>query len=394
MLPLAQRPEGQWEHAQMAGRLGYRGGHCHRAGRRHGARAVPPGHRHGAVWCWSFPVVAGVVAGGLVAGLVSVAAGFLVYDYLFVRPYGTLTVGSSQDWVALGVYVVVMVLVAGVVASLDRRAMPRGPGRPTPVTCWTCPNCCWSTSRRLSSVKPSSTGRTTPSGLDGVALLLSAEGRLEVVASSGTPISPEELSRLQPEAAVAGGAQHRYLARRRPDPGPGLVRASRGPAGHAERAGRADRARSCCRSSANHLAIALERAQLRERILHAELLEEVDRLRHSLIGAVSHDLRTPLATIKVASSTFLDRSNDLSQDDADELHSLIDMQADRLTRLVNSLLDMTRIQSGDAGGPPPAVVGARHRQRGAGRAAIFAGSTVPSMSCSPTGSPTSTWTPS
>jgi two-component system sensor histidine kinase KdpD len=53
-----------------------------------------------------------------------------------------------------------------------------------------------------------------------------------------------------------------------------------------------------------------------------------------------------LATIKVASSTFLDKSNALSAGDADELHGLIDMQADRLTRLVNSLLDMTRIQSG------------------------------------------------
>jgi two-component system sensor histidine kinase KdpD len=97
---------------------------------------------------------------------------------------------------------------------------------------------------------------------------------------------------------------------------------------------------------ANHIAVALERAQLRERVLHAELLEEVDRLRRSLIGAVSHDLRTPLATIKVASSTFLDKSNVLSGEDADELHGLIDMQADRLTRLVHSLLDMTRIQSG------------------------------------------------
>jgi two-component system sensor histidine kinase KdpD len=81
-------------------------------------------------------------------------------------------------------------------------------------------------------------------------------------------------------------------------------------------------------------------------VLHVELLEEVDRLRRSLIGAVSHDLRTPLATIKVASSTFLDKTSELSGDDAYELHSLIDMQADRLTRLVTSLLDMTRIQSG------------------------------------------------
>ncbi len=65
------------------------------------------------------PVVAGVVAGGFVAGLVSVAAGFLVYDFAFIPPYGTLTVGNGQYWVALGVYAVVMVLVARVVANLD-----------------------------------------------------------------------------------------------------------------------------------------------------------------------------------------------------------------------------------------------------------------------------------
>ncbi|HZU79862.1 MAG TPA: DUF4118 domain-containing protein, partial [Acidimicrobiales bacterium] len=54
------------------------------------------------------PVVAGVVVGGFVAGVVAVAAGFLVYDVLFIPPYGTLDVGQSQNWVALGVYAAVM----------------------------------------------------------------------------------------------------------------------------------------------------------------------------------------------------------------------------------------------------------------------------------------------
>ena len=182
-------------------------------------------------------------------------------------------------------------------------------------------------------------------GLQGLALLLSLEGRLEVVASSGTPISPEELGRLQPEArlpvALSTGTSHDVVQT--------LALASSGrPVGLLViRDVPADPTlRELLPIVANHLAMALERAQLRERILHAEVLEEVDRLRHSLIGAVSHDLRTPLATIKVASSTFLDRSSHLSAGDTDELHSLIDLQADRLTRLVNSLLDMTRIQSG------------------------------------------------
>src|SRR5665213_1487828 len=65
------------------------------------------------------PVVAGVVAGGFFAGIVSVAAGFLVYDFVFIPPYYTLSVGALQDWVALIVYVIVMLLVARVVSGLE-----------------------------------------------------------------------------------------------------------------------------------------------------------------------------------------------------------------------------------------------------------------------------------
>jgi two-component system sensor histidine kinase KdpD len=62
----------------------------------------------------------------------SVAAGFLVYDYGFIPPYYRLTVGHPQDWVALAVYAVVMLLVARVVASLESaRPRPRA-GRPRP----------------------------------------------------------------------------------------------------------------------------------------------------------------------------------------------------------------------------------------------------------------------
>ena len=100
------------------------------------------------------------------------------------------------------------------------------------------------------------------------------------------------------------------------------------------------------RAFANHLASALERAQLREQAVRAQLLDEIDRLRRALVGAVSHDLRTPLATIKVAASTLLDSQAALRGPEAKELLGLIDLQADRLNRLVSNLLDMTRIQSG------------------------------------------------
>ena len=276
------------------------------------------------------PCVAGVVTGGLVAGLVTVAAGFLIYDFVFVAPYGTLNVSGWQDWVALGVYVVVTLLVAGIVTSLD--------------TARTASRSREANARHLLDLSELLlVDKPTPElgeavvkwahdvlGLEGVALLLSVDGRLDVVASSGTPISPEELSRLQPDAglpvALSTGTSHdvvQTLALASSGRPVGLLVMRDVPA--------EPTVRELLPIVGNHLAVALERAQLRERIVHAEVLEEVDRLRHSLIGAVSHDLRTPLATIKVASSTFLDRSSELSPGDAAEFHSLIDLQADRLT---------------------------------------------------------------
>jgi two-component system, OmpR family, sensor histidine kinase KdpD len=80
--------------------------------------------------------------------------------------------------------------------------------------------------------------------------------------------------------------------------------------------------------------------------MRSELLEEVDRLRHALMGAVSHDLRTPLATMKVAASTLHDSAISLSDADMHELHGLIEVETDHLTRLVTSLLDMTRFEAG------------------------------------------------
>jgi two-component system sensor histidine kinase KdpD len=75
-------------------------------------------------------------------------------------------------------------------------------------------------------------------------------------------------------------------------------------------------------------------------------LEEVDRWRGAMMGAVSHDLRTPLASVKAAVSSLRQNSTGLSDDDRADLLELIELQSDRLARLVTNLLDMTRIESG------------------------------------------------
>ena len=97
---------------------------------------------------------------------------------------------------------------------------------------------------------------------------------------------------------------------------------------------------------ANQAALAVERAQLQEQAVRTRLLEEIDRWRGAMMGAVSHDLRTPLASVKTAVSSLRQEGDHLGATDRADLLELIELQSDRLARLVTNLLDMTRIESG------------------------------------------------
>jgi two-component system sensor histidine kinase KdpD len=97
---------------------------------------------------------------------------------------------------------------------------------------------------------------------------------------------------------------------------------------------------------ANQAALAVERATLQDQALRTQVLEQIDRWRGAMMGAVSHDLRTPLASVKTAVSSLRREDVTLTAVDRAELLELIEVQSDRLARLVTNLLDMTRIESG------------------------------------------------
>lgn len=74
---------------------------------------------------------------------------------------------------------------------------------------------------------------------------------------------------------------------------------------------------------------------------------ELDRMKSSLIATVSHELRTPLAAIKGYATTLLAEDVDWEQQAQDEFIQVISDEADRLSELVNNLLDMSRIEAGN-----------------------------------------------
>jgi two-component system sensor histidine kinase KdpD len=93
-------------------------------------------------------------------------------------------------------------------------------------------------------------------------------------------------------------------------------------------------------------AAACERERLRTQASHAEALAEGNRMRTALLAAVSHDLRTPLASVKAAVSTLRQTDIDLGTDDRNALLATIEQGADRLNDLIGNLLDMSRIHTG------------------------------------------------
>jgi two-component system sensor histidine kinase KdpD len=292
------------------------------------------------------PVVIGVVAGGVTAGIISVGAGFLVYDFFFIPPYLTLLVGRPQNWVALGVYVAVMVPVSQVVASMNSaKAEARRQGREIREL--------FELSHLLVEDKSlelllSSVVTTLAEvfSANQVALLLPEADKLVVVASAGAPLSDAQLRRVLPESGELATLDPRPFER------DGLLvvalTAAGRPAGLLVLSGMAaaPHEREPIMLFANQIAVAVERVQLREQVLQARLAEEMAALAKTLVTAVSHDLRAPLTSIKAASSTLVDTEFAIDPDTTRRLATLIDVQVDRLAELVKNLLDMSRIQAG------------------------------------------------
>lgn len=97
---------------------------------------------------------------------------------------------------------------------------------------------------------------------------------------------------------------------------------------------------------ASLLAVAAEREQLEAEVLEAESLRRSDTVKTAVLHTVSHDFRSPLTTIRAASDSLASGSLDLSEADRRELVDSIRGEARRLGRLVENLLDLSRLEAG------------------------------------------------
>lgn len=309
-------------------------------------------------------VIASAGLFGTAAGIGASFAAFLLYDFLFVEPRLTFTVANPAEWLNLTLLLVVGVAVGQLAAAMRYRAE-------TAIAREREARGMFGVSRALA------TRTNTMRVLDTVVDVLAREARLErawialarggaserVVADSGsgsapaTPPSYWTLRRTADEAPAAWVRVHVPTAKRT-TPASGSpyrvpVEANGQTLGSIWATTR-DGARPpvpaetrLLAAAADQLGQALEQDRLAEEARSAEIALRGDQLKSALLESVSHDLRTPLATIRAAAGTIMDRHLQPSREDVVASAEAIDREAEHLNRVVTNLLDLSRIEAGE-----------------------------------------------
>ncbi len=268
-------------------------------------------------------VVGAAVLGGLWSGLAASVLSFFGLNYFFTAPRGTLRVGKEEDLVAL----VVFLVVAGVVATLLARAIAereRAARRERDARLLQ-----YSATKLLSAESLERRLEDLAAALVQALELASCEIR---TGATGTPILVRGAAPATPGEPVSFPIQAEDV---------GLGTLSVAPAGRPISPTEERLLRAC----AGQIAITLERARLDAEVESAKLASEVSALRAALFSSVTHDLRTPLSSIKTSVTTLLGGSVHDPDQERELLQTVLE-ETDRLNRLVGNIVDLARIRAG------------------------------------------------
>jgi two-component system sensor histidine kinase KdpD len=314
------------------------------------------------------------VAFGSVPAVFASIAAFLAFDFFFVQPTHHLTVNNTEEWVALVVLLVTGVITGQLAAALRQRAREAERREREAVV--------------LYDVVRLMQAPDLREALTAVAERLREELELAAVIVDLGPEAPVALQ------AEAGDAEALQLARHPRLPPVQILSQGAAPAGgrssplgrwirvvpplspatalgeredrlrkipinlQSDQIGhlvlvRRPSARALSNADdrlllavANQLGLTVERVRLREVATEAEILQRTDELKSALLNAVSHDLKTPLASIVASAGSLLQEDVAWTEEERREFARAIEEEAGYLNRLVGNLLDLSRIEAG------------------------------------------------
>jgi two-component system sensor histidine kinase KdpD len=293
-------------------------------------------------------VVLGVASAyGLGPSILGSVAGMLCFNLFFLPPYGTWTIQDPQNWVALIAFLVTAVIASQLSANARARARDAEKRREE---VWRL----YELSRAIIATPDSETAMSSIArqvvevfGFDYCGVFVPDNaGRLQQVAfAPDTAYVPA-----QSELASA------YLE--------GEIRVSENGEGYNRTATYAPLKvgiksigvmvllpstveRTAIEAVAGLVALALERARFLKELSYTTALKQSDELKSALLASVSHDLRTPLTSIRAAVDSLLQEDVEWDKTALREFHVIIREEVERLTRLVQNLLEMARIEAGE-----------------------------------------------
>jgi two-component system, OmpR family, sensor histidine kinase KdpD len=298
-------------------------------------------------------IVATAVRFGLWPSLFASVVSSLCYNFFFMEPYYTFTIADPTNVTAFAFFTLVAVVVSNVAARARTQALAAiGRTRTTELL--------YAFSRKLAGV----------GNLDDVlwatayqaalmlkvrvVLLLPENG--SIVVKTGYP--PEDILDEADVAAAKWAWQNDHIAGRGSDTLPGAkrlflpMRTGRGAIGvmgiDSDKPGPllTPDQRRLLDALIDQSALAIERVHLVEDVERAKRTIETDRLRSALLTSISHDLKTPLASVLGAAGTLRDLSSALTDAEKSELLTTIIDESERLNRFIANLLDMTKLESG------------------------------------------------
>ncbi len=285
-------------------------------------------------------VVVVALVGGLYPALFAALLGSLLLNFYFAPPIHRFTISRHENVLALVVFLAVAVAVSATVDRAARRTREAAAARAEAET--------------LSTLAGSVLrgARPLPALLDQLRETLGFSGVTLLERRTDAPPSPDLQHNRDAWTTVAGVGDQPCVT-----PGQGDAEVlvddqfSLVLRGHPLAA--ADR--RLVQAFASQAVVALRQERLADEAAAAGPLAEVDRMRTALLSAVSHDLRTPLASAKAAVGGLRMSGVVFTAEDREELLATVEESLDKLNRLVDNLLDMSRLQAGALAMTPQAI---------------------------------------
>ena len=300
-------------------------------------------------------VLLAAFAHGLGAGILASVTGMLCFNFFFLPPVGTLTIQDPQNWVALFAFLVTAVIASQLSAAARSRTREAERRREE----------VWNLYQLSRAIIATPDSETAVSSI--------ARQVVEVFAIRLLWCLGARRSRRVAEAGNRHRRQCHMAHSRRQRHGWIELFAWEKSAWPTREAGALERKqtvayvplkvgvrsigvmvivssaleRGSVEAIAGLVALALERARFLKEVSRTEALRQSDELKSALLASVSHDLRTPLTSIRAAIDSLLQEETEWDRKALREFHLIISEEVSRLTKLVRNLLEMARIEAGE-----------------------------------------------